>query len=117
MHSGLFLILIERRVPLMFLNIIVTWYNGLQCRVKWGNHFSDWLSISAGVRHGGVLSPDFYSIYVDDLILKLQASHRGCYFANLFAAALFYADDMAILVPSVKGLQSLLTICEEYCLQ
>ena len=116
-HSGLFLKLIERRVPLMFLNIIITWYNGLQCRVKWGNHFSDWFSISAGVRQGGVLSPDFYSIYVDDLILKLKASHKGCYFANLFAAALFYADDMAILAPSVKGLQSLLLICEEYCLQ
>ena len=63
------------------------------------------------------MSPDFYSIYVDELILKLQASQKGCYFANLFAAALFYADDMAILAPSVKGLQSLLKICEEYCLQ
>ena len=35
---------------------------------------------------------------------------------NNFAAALFYADDMAILSPSIKGLVSLLDICGNYCL-
>ena len=30
-------------------------------------------------------------------------------------AALFYADDMAILAPSIKGLMALLTVCDEYC--
>ena len=37
--------------------------------------------------------------------------------SRIFAAALFYADDMAILAPSIKGLQSLLNICESYCLE
>ena len=32
-----------------------------------------------------------------------------------FAAALFYADDMAILAPSIKGLMTLLTACDQYC--
>ena len=36
---------------------------------------------------------------------------------NNFAAALFYADDMAILSPSIKGLVSLLDICGNYCLE
>ena len=114
-HSGLFIKLMERNIPLMFLNVIVSWYDGLQCRVKWGTNFSPWFAISAGVRQGGVLSPDFYSIYVDDLIRKLKDTQKGCYFHSLFAAALFYADDMAILSPSVKGLQSLLKVCEDYC--
>ena len=35
--------------------------------------------------------------------------------ANVFAAALFYADDMAILAPSVKGLQKLLNLCTTFC--
>ena len=116
-HSGLFIKLMERNVPVLFLNIIISWYDGLQCRVKWGDNFSSWFHISAGVRQGGVLSPDFYSVYVNDLIVKLQDSKKGCYMGTLFAAALFYADDMAILSPSVKGLQSLLKICEEYCLR
>ena len=33
------------------------------------------------------------------------------------AAALFYADDMVVLAPSIHGLQSLLTICGDYCLE
>ena len=71
--------------------------------------------LSAGVRQGGVLSPDLYNIYVDDLIQLLQSSGIGCYIASTFAAALFYADDMCILAPSLKGLQKLLNICGSYC--
>ena len=82
--------------------------------LKWGSHFSDWFSVTAGVRQGGVLSPEFYCIYVDDLILKLKSQGIGCHVRGLFAAALFYADDMAILSPSLKGLQALLDICSIY---
>ena len=116
-HSGLFLKLMERNVPLVFLDIIVTWYDGLACRVKWGNHFGGWFQITAGVRQGGVLSPDFYCIYVDDLLSRLKALKKGCYYAGIFAAALFYADDMAIMAPSIKGLMALLDICGNYCLE
>ena len=114
-HAGLFLKLIRRNIPLVFLEIIMSWYGNLRCRVKWDDSFSDYFSILAGVRQGGILSPDFYSIYVDDLLLRLQNAKKGCYFHNVFAAALFYADDMAILSPSIKGLEYLLHICEEYC--
>ena len=114
-HSGLFLKLMDRNIPFAFLNIIISWYDGLQCQVKWDNHYSEWFAVTAGVRQGGVLSPDFYSIYVDELISKLKHLDKGCYFCGVFAAALFYADDMAILSPSIKGLSSLLQQCEQYC--
>ena len=116
-HSGLFLKLMERNVPLAFLDIIITWYNGLSCRVKWGDSFSEWFSVTAGVRQGGVLSPDFYSIYVDELLTKLKSLNKGCYFLHRFAAAYFYADDMCILSPSIKGLKTLLHLCESYCIE
>ena len=116
-HSGLFLKLIERKTPLIFLNVIIYWYDDLSCQVKWDDHFSEWFSITAGVRQGGVLSPEFYCIYVDDLICKLQSLHVGCYIGKIFAAALLYADDMAVLSPSLKGLQLLLDECSAYCLE
>ena len=116
-HAGLFLKLIQRKIPLIFLDLIITWYGALFCRVKWGDSFSEWFFVTAGVRQGGVLSPDFYSIYVDDLIQKIILLGVGCYFLSIFAAALFYADDMAILAPSIKGLKKILTICYEYCVE
>ena len=114
-HSGLFIKLMNKKVPKIFLDIMMTWHTGLQCRVKWDGFYSDWFHISAGVRQGGVLSPDLYCIYVDDLINILQSLHVGCYVKNVFAAALFYADDMAVLAPSLKGLQKLLDACASYC--
>ena len=114
-HAGLFIKLMERNIPLVFLEIIITWYGDLMCRVKWGDHYSDWFQIKAGVRQGGVLSPDFYGIYIDGLIVKLKSLKIGCYYANIFAAALLYADDMALLSPSIRGLQRMLNICAQYC--
>ena len=115
-HTGLFIKLMNRQVPKVFLDIIITWYDGLFCRVRWDNQFSEWFHVSAGVRQGGVLSPDFYGIYVDELVSILKASGVGCYFVDKFAAIIMYADDMVLLAPSLKGLQSLLIITEKYCL-
>ena len=106
----------DRNVPKLFLDVIMSWH-GLICHVKWDNVYSDWFPITAGVRQGGVLSPDFYSIYVDVLIYILQRAGIGCYLCGIFAAALFYADDMAVLAPSVKGLQTILHLCHSYCVE
>ena len=51
----------------------------------------------------------------DDLINILKSMQVGCYVKNIFAAAFFYADDMAVLAPSLKGLQRLLDACASYC--
>ena len=107
---------VNASLPLHF-RFTSTIYNGLMCRVCWDGHYSDWFEVNAGVRQGGVLSPDFYGIYVDDLVCILQSSNVGCYVLGLFAAILIYADDMAILAPSLRGLQKLLSLCEEYCIE
>ena len=114
-HAGLFLKLMSRRMPLIFLDLIIFWYDSLYCRVRWDNEFSEWFPILAGVRQGGILSPDFYSIYVDDLVFILSELGVGCHILNTFVSILLYADDMALLSPSLRGLQRLLLTCEQYC--
>ena len=114
-HSGLFIKMMNKKVPKVFLDIIMTWHDGLQCRVRWDGIYSEWFEITAGVRQGGVLSPELYCLYVDDLINILKSMQVGCYVKNIFAAAFFYADDMAVLAPSLKGLQRLLDACASYC--
>ena len=81
----------------MFLDIIISWYSELSCRVKWGESFSEWFSVTAGVRQGGVLSPDLYCIYVDELLTLLKKLNKGCYFLGHFAAAYFYADGICVI--------------------
>ena len=85
--------------------------------VKWDGYFGDWFKKISGVRQGGVLSPNFYCLYVDELLSILKSRGIGCHYHGIFAAALFYADDMAILAPSVKGLQGLLDLCGSYCIE
>ena len=67
------------------------------------------------MRQGGILSPDLYCLYVNDLIKRLEILNVGCYVLQVFLAALIYADDMALLAPSVKGLQLLLNECSDFC--
>ena len=112
-HSGLFQKMIDQNFPKIFIDVIITWYDGLYCRVLWDGTYSAWFLVRAGVRQGGVLSPNFYGLYVDELFSLLESSGIGCYYLKRFAAALMYADDLAIIAPSLKSLQKLLLICEK----
>ena len=114
-HVGLFLKLLERGIPLIFLNLIIYWYSKLQCRVRWGESLGEWFFIEAGVRQGGILSPTFYCIYVDDLVKILKDAGIGCHVRNSFMSILLYADDMCLIAPSLKGLQRLLQMTELFC--
>ena len=53
-------------------------------------------------------------MYMDILLRKLQASGMGCYVGNRFAGALCYADDIMLLTPTRKAMNSFLLICENY---
>ena len=116
-HTGLFLKLMSKGVPLIFINLLLYWYKDLMCRVRWGESLSKWYFVLSGVRQGGVLSPDLYCLYVDDLLKRLEALNVGCYIMQIFLAALLYADDMALMAPSVKGLCLLLKECNEFCIE
>ena len=114
-HAGLYTKLLERGIPLIFLNILMYWYSDLKCRVRWGDSFSEWFDIKAGVRQGGILSPTLYCIYVDSLVQILKDSGIGCHIRDSFLSLLLYADDMCLVAPSLKGLQRLLKLTEDFC--
>ena len=80
-----------------------------------GETLSNWFDIEAGVRQGGILSPVFYCLYVDDLVKTLSEIGIGCHLRDTFLSILLYADDMALMAPSLKGLQTLLSATEQYC--
>ena len=57
-HFGLYVKLMDRHIPLPFLNALIKWYS--KCfGVRWGSFVSSTFQIFADVRQGGVLSPHF----------------------------------------------------------
>ena len=116
-HHGLYLKLMKRGIPLSFLLILMSWYDNLMCKVRWCNAFSSPYRILAGVKQGGIMSPPLYNVYVDDLILEIKKRGVGCTVGKLFAGILIYADDIALLSPSMAALQVMLDICTKYGLE
>ena len=114
-HYGLFIKLMKRNVPLCFLLCVLFLYLNMSCTVKWGDSTSDQFDIPSGTKQGGILSPDFFSLYMHDLIQLLQDSGYGCYVVMMCLACIFFADDVVLLSPSRFGLQKLLDICVNYC--
>ena len=79
--------------------------------VKWANQFSEFVKLTAGVRQGGVLSPDLFAIYVDNLLMKLNKCGWGCHIKSFCFNALMYADDLILLSASAQQLRKLIDLC------
>ena len=70
--------------------------------------------LRSGVRQGGILSPTLFSIYVNDILIQLQASKTGCFVANKFVGALMYADDLLLVSITLTDMRvTIALVCEE----
>ena len=110
----LFSLLIDRNILRGFFRIIMDLYTRQNLRASWNGVISTNFSVSNGVRQGGVLSPILFNVYIDELLLRLKQHDFGCHIGNRFVGGLCYADDLKILSPSVRGLQKMVGICEEF---
>lgn len=81
--------------------------------VKWSETLSKDITVSNGIKQGGVLSPKLFNVYIDVLLQRLSSSGRGCHIGNVFVGAIGYADDIVLLSPSVSSLKKMLNICQE----
>ena len=70
--------------------------------------------LKSGIKQGGILSPHFFSVNVDQLLKQLQESNIGCYVRGFCLNSLMYADDLVLLAITIKDLKLLMQICIEY---
>ena len=75
---------------------------------------SDPFTVSNGVRQGGILSPLFFSVYMDDLSTRLNELKIGCTVGDLIINHIMFADDLVLISPSTLGLSKLLSECQKY---
>ena len=87
-------------------------YTNQSCYVKWGNEYSYSFNVSNGVKQGGVITSLLFSCYIDKLFSQLEHSGLGCH--TSYAGAFGYADDVALVAPSMQCLKKMIIICEKY---
>ena len=108
----LFKILLERGVSPVIVRLLFNMYTHSTMKVKWNNSCFD--SLLNGTRQGSVISPTLFTVYIDGLLQKLKRAGIGCFVGRTYAGAFGYADDLALLAPSLSSLRKMICICEKY---
>ncbi len=69
------------------------------------------------MKHGGVLSPLLFSVYINPLIQELNECKLGCHMGDICCNVFAYADDLVIFSPTCNALKKMITICGQYALE
>ena len=115
-HQVLFQKLIQRKLPPVVVRALLTWYSDQMVSVSWNGCQSSKFGVTNGVRQGGVLSPILFTVYLDDLLKKLEENGVGCFWSHYFVGAVCYADDIALLAPSPSALRQMLSTCSSFAI-
>lgn len=113
-HSKLFEKLISAKVPPVIIRILICIYRCQTAKVRWKDSYSNEFTLRNGVRQGAVISPLFFSYYMDGLFDLLSKSGSGCTINGFYAGCFGYADDLFLISPSRNGLQDMLDIASTY---
>jgi hypothetical protein len=108
----MFKILMDKNVPYCVIRVIKDNYLRQNVCVMWDSYRSPSFSVSNGVKQGGVMSPILFTMYIDVLLLRLKDSGIGCHINNVYIGALAYADDITLLCPSIRGINTMLSMCK-----
>ena len=114
-HFGsLFRLLLKRNLPLGIVRLLLDSYTRQQACTVWDRQKSSFLNITNGVKQGGVISPRMFTIYIDQLLLRLKKFGIGCHLHGKYMGSLGYTDDVTLISPSIRCLNIRLSIFEEF---
>ena len=111
-YNELCTMLIERNVSPFVIRFLLFMYTNQSMRAKWKDSLSDHFSIGNGVRQGAVLSPLLFTLYVNMLFIRLQDLGLGCHVGPIFAGSFGYADDVALVAPTLNAMDKMIKVCE-----
>ena len=70
-----------------------------------------------GVKQGDNLSPTLFNLFINNLSSQIKELHCSIKVGIEQVSILLYADDIVLLSDSEKGLQSMLTYLNKWCMQ
>ena len=109
--------LCERNVGRDTINLLKFWFNNQQFLCRWKGILSDPFYVRKATRQGGIISPYYFAIYMENLCLQLNKSGLGCKVGSLSCNHIIYADDVALMTTSISSLKRMLKLCEEFAVQ
>ena len=113
-YNELFKILLDKKVCPRIVSIAMLYVSqsGLLCESNSKN--STDFSVSNGVKQGAVISPILFTAYMDKIFKELERNGTGCHVGPVYAGAFGYADDVALVAPSLYSLKCMIATCEEF---
>ena len=104
------------------LRCVANMYEGLTSRVRVGSARSEPYKVESGVREGSCLSATLYAVFLDPLLWELERARRGTRVPvgpaggreSVYAGAVAYADDLALVADTEADLQRLMDIVGQF---
>ena len=122
-RASLSLTLVKARLSGPFLNAIKAMYRSVVSCVRVHNKVTEIFDCPFGVKHGCILSPALFSLFVNEIAIGMEAVGKHGIQLQLGLAELFlllFADDLALLSSTATGLQNQLnhlnSVCKEHSL-
>ena len=113
-HDILFAKLLARGVKPYLIKILSYMYRFQDFVVRWNGLLSDPFHSKNGVKQGGITSPIFFTVNLDDISKNLSALPYGCLIGDYKVNHLIYADDLVIISTGAYGQQMLVDTCGHY---
>ena len=110
----LFDLLLLHGVPGPVIRLLYDGYKRQRVLSVWNGCESKTFPVTNGVRQGAVISAVLFSVYLDELLSRLEEAGIGCHINGNFYGAFAYADDLTLLAPTIDGLKQMFTILEKY---
>jgi len=85
-------------------------YRNTYVNISFNDCIGEEWQIRNGVRQGGILSTLLFSFYINDCIEAVTCLDTGCSIGFQRCNVLAYADDITLIAPSAKGLQTLIDV-------
>ena len=93
-------------MPLFIVKLMLFWYSNQSIGVLWHALMSHTFKTRNGVKHGGILSPLLFNVYMNELSCILNKSGVGCHINNNSVNHIMHADGMCLIAPCALAVRN-----------
>ena len=96
------------------IKILKSLYRNTRAKFNLGNIETNWVESKRGLRQGCTLSPLLFTIYLEELAMRIRNTNIGINVNGEKLGALMFADDIILITETKEELQTLLNEIRKY---